>query len=149
MPHALPNVRDVRNEVIYLAGSLQPLAEASSQPLLEELRRSLNRLREKLSETPTRTVAERVREFEQRLAADLAEDLHRLRDVSTAAPLTVDDFPDDLRARYVGKTGKWLVSVFGEESLWGMALSFILMKMMRTPSIRRPENRSTLEGHGR
>ncbi len=132
VPHALPNVREVRNEVIYLAGSLQPLAEASSQPLLEELRRSLNRLREKLSETPSRTVAERAKEFEQRLAADLAEDLHRLRDVSMPAPITVDDFPEALRARYVGKTGKWLVSVFGEESLWEYGPLTHFVKLIRT-----------------
>lgn len=131
VPHTLPNVRDVRNEVIYLSGSLQPLAEASSQPLLEELRRSLNRLREKLN-PPTRAIAERVKEFEQQLGADLSEDLHRLRDVATPAPITVDDFPEELRARYIGATGKWLVSVFGEESLWEYGPLVHFVKMIRS-----------------
>jgi hopanoid biosynthesis associated RND transporter like protein HpnN len=129
IPHKTPQIREVRNELNYLTGSLQPLADASAQPLLADLRRALMRLREKLNEVPLPIAEERLREFEEHLAAGLAEDLHRLRDVSTPAPIGVNDLPEDLRARYIGTTGKWLVSVFGEESLWeyGPLLRFVNM----------------------
>jgi uncharacterized protein len=52
------------------------------------------------------------------LAGDLAEDLHRLREVATPARITLADLPPDLRVRYVGQSGKWLLRVFAKESLW-------------------------------
>ena len=55
---------------------------------------------------------------EDRMRGDLALDLHRLRDVARPAPITLEDLPAPLRERYVGKSGKWLLQVFGKESLW-------------------------------
>src|SRR5205085_9106192 len=102
-------------ELNCLAGSLQPLADASQQPILAELRRSLMLLRERLSELPASLVAERLRLFEQRLAADLAEDLLRLREVSTPKPIQLSELPADFRSRYVGQSGKWLLRVFARD----------------------------------
>src|SRR5262249_43960506 len=69
----------------------------------------------------------RLQQFEQWLARDLADDLHRLRDVSTPAPITVADLPESLRERYIGQSGKWLVRVFGKDCLWeyGPLLQFV------------------------
>jgi hopanoid biosynthesis associated RND transporter like protein HpnN len=61
---------------------------------------------------------ERLQLFERRMVADLSEDLHRLRDVSTPGPITLDDMPESLRQRYVSNGGRWLLRVFGRESLW-------------------------------
>lgn len=121
IPHALPTIRPIKTELDCLIGSLQPLSDANPSPLLAELRRSLRALRDKLNEVPTLLLAERLRQFEQRLAGDLAEDLHRLRDVSTAAAITVADLPADLRVRYIGESGKWLLRVFGKDCLWDYA----------------------------
>jgi hopanoid biosynthesis associated RND transporter like protein HpnN len=118
IPHAVPNIRQMKTELDCLAGSLQPLADVSRQPLLGDLRRALAALRDRLGEMSTVIAGERLQEFEQRLAGDLAEDLHQLRDVSTPAPIAVADLPGDLRGRYVGASGKWLLQVFGKESLW-------------------------------
>jgi hypothetical protein len=62
--------------------------------------------------------AARLAQLEGWLRRDLAEDLHRLRDVSTPAEITVADLPACLRERYIGQSGKWLLRVFGKESLW-------------------------------
>jgi hopanoid biosynthesis associated RND transporter like protein HpnN len=118
IPHGRPNPSDLEAELNCLIGQLQPLADASPQPLLGELRRSLLALRRCLGETPTSAAARRLQDLEQRLATDLAEDLHRLREVSTPATITLADLPTDLRERYIGKSGKWLLRVFGKESLW-------------------------------
>lgn len=118
IPHALPNVPLLKAELSCLIGQLQPLSDASPQPVLTNLRRSLMALHEQLADLPRDVTAQRVREFEERLTRDLAEDLHRLRDVSTPQAITTADLPAALRERYLGKTGTWLLRVFGTECLW-------------------------------
>jgi hopanoid biosynthesis associated RND transporter like protein HpnN len=69
-----------------------------------------------------RRAAACVKGFEEQLAGDLAEDLHRLDDVSTPKRIALDDLPAALRERHVSPGGKWLLRVFGKEdadhSLW-------------------------------
>src|SRR5262249_16889100 len=78
IPHARPDNRAVKTELACLLGQLQPLADASTDSLLSDLRRSLQALYDTLSNMPVQGVAEeRLQEFEQRLAGDLATDLHR------------------------------------------------------------------------
>src|SRR5262249_47238477 len=122
LPHAPPASGSLRAEVDRLAARLAPLAGEGlpaggpGQPaLLADLRQSLLDLNEQLRQAPDARVAEgRLRDFEQRLAGDLAEDLHRLREVATPAPITLDDLPPDLRERYVGPSGKWLLRGFAQ-----------------------------------
>src|SRR5262249_48506233 len=76
-------------------------------------------LHDQLSNRSVQGVAEeRLQDFEQRLAGDLAQDLHRLRDVSTPVPIAVTDLPPDLRERYVGRSGQWLLRIFAKDCLW-------------------------------
>ncbi len=114
--HALPNVASLRGDLERLLGSLE--ARPAMPKLLEEVRRSLNVLLGRLAASDERLVAERIRVFEERLAGDLAEDLHRLRDVSTPAAIVLADLPSGLCERYVGASGKWLLRVFAKECLW-------------------------------
>src|SRR5262249_36340059 len=110
--HDLPHVNALTMELDEVAALLPPAADAPG--LLAELRSSLTALRGQLGEGR----AEVLRDFEQRMAGDLAADLPRLRDVSTPEPLTLDDLPPAFRERYVGRTGQWLVQVFGKDCLW-------------------------------
>jgi hopanoid biosynthesis associated RND transporter like protein HpnN len=117
--HLRPDSRLLKTELACLLGQLQPLADTCPQPLLGDLRRGLQTLHDHLGNMPIQQVAEeRLQDFEQRLAGDLAEDLHRLRDVSTPIPLLVTDLPPDLRERYIGQSGKWLLRVFAKDCLW-------------------------------
>jgi len=75
-------------------------------------------LRRVLDATPPDVAAIRLREFERRLLRDLAADLHSLRDVCQPTPITMADVPTDLRERYVGTNGQYLVRAFAKESLW-------------------------------
>ncbi len=108
----------LKTELERLLFRLRELDAASPQPSLAELRSNLAELRGRLEEAPDQDMAARLCAFEQRLTGDLAEDLHRLRDVSEPAPVAVSDLPPDLRERYVGTNGKWLLRVFGKECLW-------------------------------
>lgn len=62
--------------------------------------------------------AGRLRHFDRRFAADLAAELHRLKAVARPEPITLDDVPRELRERYVGANGEYLVRAFAKDSLW-------------------------------
>ncbi|MDB5313472.1 MAG: superfamily exporter, partial [Gemmataceae bacterium] len=71
-----------------------------------------------LAATPGNAVAARLRAFDRRLAADLAADLNQLKAVSRPAPIALSDLPNELRERYVGANGEYLVRAFARDSLW-------------------------------
>ena len=74
IPHARPQRHELRTELACLIAQLQPLADTCPQPLLAELRSSLERLHDHLEDVPATTVAEeRLQQFEEHLAADLAD----------------------------------------------------------------------------
>jgi hopanoid biosynthesis associated RND transporter like protein HpnN len=119
IPHGRPNLLDVKTELACLIGQLQPLADSSDQRLLVDLRHALKALFDELGNMPIALLGEeRLQDFEQRLASDLAEDLYRLRDVATPLPIVVADLPPDFRERYISPAGKWLLRVFAKDCLW-------------------------------
>lgn len=75
-------------------------------------------LRRVLDATPPDVAAARLKEFDRRLLRDLAADLHKLREVCNAIPVSLADVPTELRERYVGANGQFLVRAFAKENLW-------------------------------
>jgi hopanoid biosynthesis associated RND transporter like protein HpnN len=93
--------------------------DGPGRALLQRLQENLKGLQEQIDLTIDPEVANlRLLVFDQRMTSDLAEDLHRLRDVSHPVPITVDDFPPRLRERQISKSGKWLLRVFSRDFLW-------------------------------
>jgi hypothetical protein len=102
-----------------LSATSREIPEKTTAPLLRDLRQALTSLETQLDQAPSIQVAEeRLQHFDERLAGDLAEDLHRLREVCTPGPITVADLPQGMRERYVGRSGKWLLRVFAKDCLW-------------------------------
>jgi hopanoid biosynthesis associated RND transporter like protein HpnN len=93
-------------------------ASAASGELLGQVHDSVESLRACSAALPSERLGESVQKLDERLAGDLAEDLHRLRDVSTPEPITVEDMPTSLRERHVGQGGAWLLRVFARDCLW-------------------------------
>jgi hopanoid biosynthesis associated RND transporter like protein HpnN len=119
IPHSRPNARELTTELSHVLAQLVPLANASRQRLLSELRDSLQAFVTELRRiSPDGPKEARLQDFEERMAGSLAEDLYRLRDVATPAPITESDLPADLRIRYIGQSGKWLLQVFAKDCLW-------------------------------
>jgi uncharacterized protein len=122
--HVPPQSEDLLARLANLAEKLSPLARsacnARGEPstLLADLLDDVRNLHRQLTLLPASTVEGRLQVFEERLSGDLAEDLHRLREVATPEPIGLPDLPSDLRDRYVGRSGKWLLRVFAKESLW-------------------------------
>lgn len=94
-----------------LAGKVAALAASDTA-----LSQSAERFRAAVAASPD--AAGRLRDFDRSLAADLAAQLHQLKDVSRPAPITAADVPVELRERYVGANGEFLVRAFAKDSLW-------------------------------
>jgi hypothetical protein len=77
-------------------------------------------------------VDRRLQWFEEHLARDLANDLNRLREVSTPRAITLDDLEPSLRERYMGRNQKWLLCVFAKDCLWDHAPLEHFVQQIRT-----------------
>jgi hopanoid biosynthesis associated RND transporter like protein HpnN len=113
--HARPDAAALREKIAGLTGRLQ---QVGSPALLNDLNQSLGTLGARLRVEPGEQEEFALQEFGQRLAGDLAEDLHRLREVATPEPIQLYELPPALRDRYVGASGKWLLRVFARDCLW-------------------------------
>ncbi len=118
IPHHPPNAERLHEQLGGLLRALGPEVADARRPLLAQVATSVKALSDKLAAADPVTVSRRLQTFEEFMARDLAEDLYRLRDVSTPQPVRVEDLPACLRERYIGSTGKWLLRVFGKECLW-------------------------------
>jgi hypothetical protein len=67
---------------------------------------------------PVADVQSALATFQQELRGDLADKLAILQRNLQAQPVTIQDLPPELRARYVGKTGKFRLFVFPREDVW-------------------------------
>lgn len=123
----IPHLRPSSEITSRIAGLVQcklqtvmpAIPKGESRELLSRLDRNLKGLQEQIGLSRDPAVADlRLLIFDQRMTGDLAEDLHRLRDVSHPDSLTLNDFPPSLRERQIGKSGKWLLRVFAREFLW-------------------------------
>lgn len=122
LPREKVDAQKIRYEVGWLASACTSLLEhaaTSSSQVLIALRDDLRKLHTLLgaSSSPAKTEA-RLQAFEEAMGADLATDLRHLRDVATPERITVSDLPLPLRERYIGRSGKWLLQVYGKDSLW-------------------------------
>lgn len=97
-------VREVIGRLARLAGAGEPLT------------RALADLTAALDSAPD--LAGRLHDLDRRLAADLAARLQELKAVCRPEPITVADLPVELRERYVGAKGEFLVRAFARDSLW-------------------------------
>jgi hypothetical protein len=100
-------VRELAARVAQLGAADNALAAAATD------------LAKAVGESPA--AAERLKTFDRRLVADLAAELRGLRDVTRPAPITAADIPIELRERFVGTNGEYLVRAFAKESLWDYA----------------------------
>ncbi len=116
IPHDRPAAEKIEQAVGQLLAVIVPREKESD--LLTDLREKLQQFHLRLGEEQVSVVEERLNQFEQSLTRDLALDLHSLRDVATPRPITLEDLPAPLRERYIGKTGKWLLQVYGKDCLW-------------------------------
>jgi predicted RND superfamily exporter protein len=109
---------DIKATAMRIQKQAAKLQEAKSHPALAKLLAGTARLLDALDKSDPAAAQATLARFDGCMARDLADNLHQLRDVSTPAPIRLDDVPANLRERYIGKNGKWLVRVFSKDCLW-------------------------------
>jgi predicted RND superfamily exporter protein len=57
-------------------------------------------------------------DYQARLAADFAEQWRRIQLAARPAPLTLGDLPEELRRRFIGKSGRLLLQVYSRHDPW-------------------------------
>ena len=56
--------------------------------------------------------------FQTRLVADFAEQSRRLQVAARPAPLTLGDLPEELRRKFIGKSGRLLLQIYSRLDVW-------------------------------
>ena len=96
----------------------QTLAEEGLRQDLRETRQLITRFLQRTRETPSADIQSALLTFQRELRGDLADKLALLQRNLEAQPVTMEDLPPELRARYVGKTGKFRLFVLPAENVW-------------------------------
>ena len=71
-------------------------------------------------------------DYQARLAADFAQQWRRLQRASRPAPLTLGDLPDELRRKFIGKSGHLLLQIYSRLDVWDHPSQARFVKELRT-----------------
>ena len=99
---------------------LQRIIQSSTEPEARPIEADLSQLLDRIATLDVREQMKLFGEFEYRLRFSLLAQFQSLYAVSNPEPVALSDFPDDLRTRYVGSDGKWLLQIFPKSSIWDM-----------------------------
>ncbi len=106
----------------YLSLAAQQVAENDPDSAMIE---QFNRLEESASELqlamralPTETAQEQLFAFQSAFFTDVRETFAAIANQDTRHPLTIEDLPEDLKARFVGRSGQHLLQVYPRENAW-------------------------------
>jgi hopanoid biosynthesis associated RND transporter like protein HpnN len=96
----------------------QAAVEADPPPDLRQVEGLIERFLQRTQALPLAAVQSALSAFQRELRRDLTAQLAILQNNLEAQPLTLADLPPELRARYVGKTGKFRLFVSPAENVW-------------------------------
>jgi uncharacterized protein len=116
--HEAPKADEIVRATGRLIAALGPVQQSRPNVFLADLIADLKTMRDRFASADSVVLCRRLHDFEVRMASDLMEDLHKLREVAVPTPITLADIPTNLRERYVGYTGKWQLAVFAKRNLW-------------------------------
>ena len=80
--------------------------------------RATSALLERLKARERGAVEVALADYQARLAADFAQQWRWLQLAAKAAPLTLGDLPEELRRKFIGKSGHLLLQVYSRLDLW-------------------------------
>ena len=136
-PEKLAMIRDLNQRLTQLPEntptlSIPPAAHlgqvlADSQRLLptedpnaQNTYRRIAQIRELLRGMPEPRYNAMISQFQQRTAGELLQWLHSLAAISSPDPPTMNDLPEALVTRFVGKNNQLLLRVYPNASIWDM-----------------------------
>lgn len=89
-------------------------------PSAEKVTASLDRFLNRLDQLDIQSQMMLLGEFQYRLAYSLMAQFQALAAASDPEPVTPEDLPPELLARYVSPQGQWLLQVFPKDQVWDM-----------------------------
>ena len=89
-------------------------------------------LLERLTTADRHVVEVALADYQARLAEDFATQWQRLQLATRPAPLTLDDLPEELRRRFIGKSGRMLLQVYSRHDPWDHASQARFVEELRT-----------------
>jgi hopanoid biosynthesis associated RND transporter like protein HpnN len=99
-------------------GSTQSSEEEALRQDLREAQRLITRFLYATRQLPPAETQQALVTLQRELRGDLADKLAILQRSLRAEPVTIQELPRELQARYVGKTGKFRLFVFPAENVW-------------------------------
>jgi hopanoid biosynthesis associated RND transporter like protein HpnN len=94
--------------------------------------RATSALIERLKAHESGAVEVALADYQARLAADFAEQWRRLQLAARPAPLTLGDLPEELRRRFIGKSGKLLLQIYSRHDPWDYPSQARFVEGLRT-----------------
>ena len=89
-------------------------------------------LLERLTTAERHVVEVALADYQARLAEDFAKQWQRLQLATRPAPLTLGDLPEELRRRFIGKSGRLLLQVYSRHDPWDYASQARFVEELRT-----------------
>ena len=71
-------------------------------------------------------------DYQARLAEDFAQQWQRLQRATRPTPITLGDLPEELRRKFIGKSGQLLLQVYSRLDLWDRASQERFVEELRT-----------------
>lgn len=101
-------------EVVYQ--QLEPVARQSDplQPFVHQLDLFLNQL----ETLPGQQQGMLLNNYQQQMRTEVWNRLQKLKSVSNPNPISLNDFPTELRTRYLSTRGEWLLQIYPTDDLW-------------------------------
>jgi hypothetical protein len=94
------------------------LAGAETMFTAAEMATAVHRLRQTIRQISEEECQRRIRQYQQGMAAGVLAKLQELRAAASAEPPQLADLPESVTARFVGRTGRYLMQVYGKANIW-------------------------------
>jgi hopanoid biosynthesis associated RND transporter like protein HpnN len=94
------------------------LENGTLREAMHDVRRLITRFHEATERMGETAALQALMRFQEEMGRDLAEKVSLLQGNLQAQPVTFQDLPPELRARYVGKTGRYRLLVYPAEDIW-------------------------------
>ena len=120
---ALVDVKELDSSLFGLHGYLKLVAsKVENNPKLHEqvlsLRQSVSALRQRLLLDEREATAEKLAHFQQALFNDVRDTFVAIQQQDDSGSLTAADLPQNLRNRFIGVTGKYLLQIYPKKNVW-------------------------------
>ncbi|WP_179131481.1 MMPL family transporter [Candidatus Entotheonella palauensis] len=103
-----------------------------SEADLTSARAALRAVQARLDNLTEEAATRLLNSFQQQLMADFADKLAFLQDNANPTPITLDDVPPQLRKRFVGKSGRYLMQVFARDNIWEREAMQAFVRQLQT-----------------